>query len=76
MRRRLYEIMKPDTFAAQLKISNRDEQVFFLGQQKNAHVVHFLGVEPRSLLYLCIQISYRLAIETIFTTTKDFTNAQ
>lgn len=68
--------MKPDIFAAQLKNSNRNKQVFFLGQQKNAHVVHLFEVEPRSLLYLCTQISYRLAIETNFTTTKDFTNAQ
>lgn len=51
MRRRFYEIMKPDIFAAQLKFSNRDEQVFFLGQQKNAHVVHFLGV-ARVLFYI------------------------
>lgn len=36
--------MKPDIFAAQLKFSNRDEQVFFLGQQKMHMLYTFWGL--------------------------------
>lgn len=43
--------MKPDIFAAQLKISNRDEQVFFLGQQKMHVLYTFLGLS-RVLFYI------------------------